>query len=214
MSLGIETLILLVVLTNLHALGASRISACIRTVALQGALLGALPLLVHSEELGPRLLLQAGASTLLKAVVFPWLIGRALRQAGALREVEPFVGFTLSQAAGVLFLAAAIWIGGRLPVAGPPESDHLVPAAIFTICVGLFILVSRRKAVTQVLGYLILENGIYAFGMAFAQQQPLLVELGILLDVFMAVFVMGIALFHIHREFDHLDADRLSEVRD
>lgn len=214
MSFWVETVIVLVVLTNLRVLGASRISACIRTVALQGALLGLLPVLGNLDHLSWRLVLQAGASTLLKAVVFPWLLGRALREAGAQREVEPFVGFTASLSVGVAALGVALWLGMSLPPAGSQSLGHLVPVAFFTLFIGLFVIVSRRKAVTQVLGYLVLENGIYAFGMAFAEKQPLLVELGILLDVFMAVFVMGIALFHIHREFDHLDADKMTALRD
>jgi len=65
----------------------------------------------------------------------------------------------------------------------------------------------------QTLGYLAMENGIYAFGLAFAVEEPLLVEMGVLLDVFVAVFVMGIAIYHISREFDHIDTDRLSALR-
>jgi hydrogenase-4 component E len=78
----------------------------------------------------------------------------------------------------------------------------------------LLLIVSRRKAVTQTLGYLAMENGIYAFGLAFAVEEPLLVEMGVLLDVFVAVFVMGIAIHHISREFDHIDTDRLSALKD
>ena len=66
----------------------------------------------------------------------------------------------------------------------------------------------------QTLGYLAMENGIYAFGLAFAVEEPLLVEMGVLLDVFVGVFVMGIAIHHISREFDHIDTDRLSELKD
>jgi len=87
--------------------------------------------------------------------------------------------------------------------------------AIFTMMTGLLLLTTRRKALTQVVGYLALENGIYTFGVAVARDgSPWLVELGILLDVFVAVFVMGIAIFHISREFDHIDADQLTALKD
>jgi len=76
------------------------------------------------------------------------------------------------------------------------------------------LLITRRKAITQVLGYLTLENGVYAFGAAVALQMPILVELGILLDVFVGVFVMGIAIFHISRQFDHIDTGRLVTLSD
>lgn len=214
MNLLTDILVVLVVLTNLRVLGLSRLSSSIGTVALQGALLGLLPVLAHIDDMTTRLALQAAASTLIKAAIFPWLLGRALRGAGAQLEEEPFVGLTASLAAGVLFLAASQWIGTRLPHAGPGALSHMVPIALFTMFVGLFMIVSRRLALTQVLGYLIMENGITTFGLAFAEKQPLLVELGILLDVFMAVFVMGITLFLLRQEFDHLDAARMTELKD
>jgi hydrogenase-4 component E len=89
-----------------------------------------------------------------------------------------------------------------------------VPVAFFTILVGLFGIVARRKAVTQVLGYLVLENGIFAFGAVALRKAQFLVEMGILLDVFVAVFVMGIAIFRINHEFDHIDADRLAQLKE
>ena len=85
---------------------------------------------------------------------------------------------------------------------------------MFTTLSGLFMIVSRRKALTQVLGYLTMENGVYVFGASLAVREPLLVELGILLDVFVGVFVMGIVIYQINREFDHIDTDRLSVLKD
>ena len=75
-------------------------------------------------------------------------------------------------------------------------------------------IVGRRSAIVQALGYLAMESGIAAFGMAIAEQEPLLVEMGTLLDAFVAVFVMGITIFRINREFDHIDSERLSSLKD
>ena len=77
----------------------------------------------------------------------------------------------------------------------------MLEAAIFLISIGLFLIVSRRNALMQVIGYLVIENGIFVFGVITVVDTPLLVELGMLLDAFVAVFVMGIAIFHINREF-------------
>ena len=82
-----------------------------------------------------------------------------------------------------------------------------------TLLIGLFVIVSRRKAITQVLGYIVVENGIYALGVALVGDVPLLVELGVLLDVFVAVFIMSIAAYHISREFDHIDVDQLDRLK-
>ena len=114
----------------------------------------------------------------------------------------------------MVLIAASLWIGSRLPGSAAERPALLVPATLFTAFTGLFLVVARTSAIVQVLGYLALENGISAFGMALAEREPLLVEMGTFLDAFAAVFVMGITVFRIGREFDHLDADRLSELRD
>ena len=159
------------------------------------------------------LVLVAGTVTI-KGFVFPRLLKRAVREAGIRQEVEPFVGFASSLLLGTLALPFAIWLSSRLPRLEPAVAPLLVPAAFHAILVGLLLIITRRKAVTQVLGYLALENGVFIFGVGLARQATLLVEMGILLDVFAAVFVMGIAIFHISREFDHIDTDQLSMLKE
>lgn len=210
----LDVVLVLLILTNLHLLGSSRLSACIRTVAIQALLLGAISVLAHSGHLGLRLLVLTAVSTTIKAGVLPWMLRRAAREAGVRSEVEPMVGFTLSLLLGLALLGAALHVAGRLPMPGGDSANFLVPVALFTIMVGMSLIVGRRKAITQALGYLAMENGIYAFGLAFAVEESLLVEMGVLLDVFVAVFVMGIAIHHISREFDHIDTDRLSALKD
>ncbi len=210
----LDTTLVLLILTNLYMLGSSRISACIRTVASQAVLLGIISLLAQRGEVGLRLLLLAGTGTVIKAGILPWLLRRAAREASVQTEDEPFVGFTTSLLLGLGLLGAALHVAWRLPLPDAGDTTLLVPVALFTMMVGLLLIVGRRKAVMQTLGYLAMENGIYAFGLAFAIEEPLLVEMGVLLDVFVAVFVMGIAIHHISREFDHIDTDRLSALKD
>lgn len=214
MKIWMDTCLVLVVLTNILLLGSSRLGMCIRLVAIQGVLLGLFPLLVHASELSLRLCILTAGILLLKGAVFPWLLSRAIRAAHVMREVEPFVGYATSMLAGILSLVLCLWLATRLPLPVPTPTSLLVPVTLSTILVGLFLIVSRKKALTQVLGYLTMESGIYAFGVALALQEPLLIEMGVLLNVFVGVFVMGIAIFHISREFDHMDADRLSELKD
>jgi hydrogenase-4 component E len=214
MRFWLDVILVLLILTNLRLLGSSRVQACIRIVAVQAALLGVLALLADWAGLGWRVVLLTAAATALKALVLPWLLRRAVREAAVQREVEPIVGFTTSLLAGMLLLGLAIHLASRLPLPDAGSAEMLIPAALFTILTGLFVIVGRVKAIMQVLGYLAMENGIYLFGMAFAIDEPLLVETGILLDVFVAVFVMAIMIHRINREFDHIDTDRLSALRD
>lgn len=212
--MNVDVILILVVLTNLRLLGSSRLGASIRTVAVQGFLIGLLPLLAPDHGVLWHVLVLAIGSMALKGVVFPRLLLRALREADVRREVEPFVGSILSLLVGIVSLGASFWIGQRLPLPNPMTSALLVPVALSSILIGLFLIVSRKKAVNQVLGFLVMENGIFTFGVGLVGELSLLVELGVLLDVFVAVFVMGIMIFHISREFDHLDTDRLSTLKD
>lgn len=210
----IDAILTSLVLTNFLLLGSSRLGACIRFVAGQGVLLGALTLAAHDEALSLRPVILAAASAGLKGIAFPWLLLRALREANVRREIEPFIGYNLSLLLGTLALATSLWLNSRLPLPSPPVSPFIVPVALFTSFVGMFFIISRRNALNQVLGYLVLENGVYAFGVGIVQDTPMLVELGVLLDVFVAVFVMGITIFHINRQFDHIDTDRLAVLKD
>ncbi len=126
----------------------------------------------------------------------------------------PYVGYTPSVLLGLAMLALTVWVSSRLTLPVPAASRLLVPVALFTTLTGLFLIIARRKAITQVLGYLVLENGIVAFGIALSHEAPLSVELGVLLDVFVAVLVMGIIVHNIREDFDHIDADRLASLKD
>ncbi|MCX6995596.1 MAG: hydrogenase [Kiritimatiellaeota bacterium] len=207
-------LLVFLVLANLRLLGASRLNVCIRTVAAQGVALSLLPLLNASglSLTSFHALALPTATALVKGALFPWLLFRALREAHVQREVEPYVGFTPSLLFGVGSLAVGGHLAARLPL--PGGSPLLVPVALATMLTGLFLIIARRQALMQVVGYLALENGIFAFGASVMKEAPLLVEMGILLDVFVAVFIMGITVFHISREFEHTDTERLSALKD
>jgi hydrogenase-4 component E len=214
MSVWIESLLVLLVLTNLWLLGGSRLANAIAAVAAQGILLAVLPLLLGLEAPTWRLALQAGLNIGLKGIVFPLLLLRAVRSVGARREVEPFVGYSLSLLIGVALVGVSLYLGSRLPPLASGRSTLLVPATLFTALTGLFTIIARKSAIVQALGYLAMENGISSFGMALVESEPFLVEMGIFLDAFMAVFVMGITIYRINREFDHIDSDRLAALKD
>lgn len=214
MSAWVDVVMVALILTNLVVLGSSRLNTCIRVIALQGVALGTLPLMAGPGVLPLRIIGLTAGTMALKGFVFPWLLLRALRQAEVRREVEPYVGYIWLVVVGLASLGISVWLGSRLPLPGAAQHGGLVvPVALFMIFVGLFVIISRRKALSQILGYIILENGIYAFGMVMLAEVPVLVELGVLLDAFVAVFVMGVAIYHISREFDHVDADQLDTLK-
>ncbi len=208
-----ELIIVFVILLDLALAVTGSLSSCIRLVAVQGVVAGILPLLAGSGTPHLRTAAFAAFIILLKGVVFPWLLTRARDRSGARKDVEPLISYPASIVLCLGAFIASSWLGSRLPL---PETNvaWIVPASLATIFTGFLLITTRSKAITQVLGYLVIENGIYIFGLALFVEQPLMVELAILLDVFVAVFVMGIAIFHISREFDHIDTAELSELSD
>ena len=190
----------------------SRMLHLIRMVAFQGILLGVLPLVIagnldfsHWEA--------AAVNLAVKGVFLPWLLLWAMKKAQIQRELEPLIGYSVSAVLVLIFCGASFWIALRLP--GLPAQGTLIVAAAFTVLLtGLFIVAGRKKALTQVIGFLIFENGITLFGLGLMRHHSFLVELGILLDVFVLVFIMGITVCQINREFSHIDADKLTSLGD
>lgn len=207
-----ELALFLVVLTDFAVLASSRLSACIRAMAAQGVLLGALPILIYPELSAHTLVLAVG-TFVIKAVVLPWLLRRAIREAAVRREVEPLIGAMSSLMLGALALAISFVVASALPFPGP-LTQQLMPVALVTLIIGLIVLTTRTKAITQVVGYLMFENGIFLFGLTQSQRVPFLVEIGVLLDVLVGVFIMGIVVFHINREFDSISSAKLTELHD
>jgi hydrogenase-4 component E len=208
-----DLLLVAVVLLNFFVLGTSRLRAVIRAVAAQGVILGLLPLLVHGAT-GPRALLVVVPPVVLKGIAIPILLLRALRSAQIKREVEPFLGFAPSLVLGAVGMAAALALSQRLPLLPGQGGGLVVPASLATVLVGFVLITTRLKAITQVLGYLVLENGIFLFGLLLMEAMPFLLEIAALLDLFVAVFVMGIILNHISREFSDIDTQYLSALRE
>lgn len=211
-----ETLYVIFLALDMMLLSSSRLLHCIRVVALQGLLIGLMPLTDAWGGEGMRfgLVLMALVSVLVKAVLLPYLLSRSMRQAGVSRELEPLAGYSVSIVVALSLVALSFVAVRALPLSEYTAHPLSVPVALSTMLTGLFLIVARRKALTQALGFLVFENGITVFGIGMTLEHGFIVELGILLDVLALVFIMGIAVFHINREFAHIDADRLNRLGD
>lgn len=205
---------ILLILSCLFLLGSSRLHVAIRVVAAQGILLGILPVIRSMDHLSAGIWILSVSTIVSKGVVLPWLMRICLRNSEIRREIEPFVGFGSSLIFGTGLLALAVWVTARMRLTQGEAPAGLMISSFFLVFVGLFIMVTRRKAITQSLAYLVLENGVYGVGVGMSLDFPFIVELGILLDVFVGVFLMGNLLFHLDREFEHMDVDKLTELSD
>ena len=209
----VDHFLVLVILMNFVVLGTSWMRFCIRAVTVQGVLLSLLPLLVHRAAGWHAIAIAIGAAAL-KGVLIPSLLFKAMRDVHIRHEIEPYVGFIPSLFMCALGTGLAILFAGSLPLAPEHAGTLLVPASLATILSGFLVLTTRRKAISQVVGYLMLENGIFIFGLLLIEAMPFMVEVGVLLDLFVGIFVMGIVMNHIRQEFSSLDTERLAELRD
>ncbi len=207
-----DQLLVLVMLINFIALGSSRMAFSIRAVAVQGIVLGLLPGIIHPFSW--HLVMISGGLIAAKGIVIPWLLSGAIHKVSIKREVEPFIGFVATLLLGAVFTALAFIFAAKLPLAPEHQGLLFVPASIATLLTGFLVLTTRRKAISQVIGYLILENGIFIFGLLLTTAMPVLVEAGALLDLLVGIFVMGIIINHISREFSSIDTSRLTTLKE
>jgi hydrogenase-4 component E len=213
MNSSLNLLIGLVMGLNLLALGSSRVPSLITAVAIQGVALGVMPFLIE-RNFDWMVALVAVGTMAVKGGLIPTLLRRAMRTANVDREVEPSIGFVPSLLLGAGGTIAAVAVTRELPLLPEHAGLLLVPGALASVLTGFVLLIGRSKAISQVCGYLILENGIYLFGLLLIHATPLLVEAGILLDVTVGVFVIGIIVDRIQRAFDSLDTRKLTVLRE
>lgn len=198
---------------NLIALASSRLPALITAIAVQGMALGAMPLLLE-HHFDWMVSLVAVCTIAGKGFVIPYLLRRAMRAANIERDMDPTIGYVPSLLLGAGGTIAVVAMSRALPLLPEHAGSLMVPGALASVLTGFVLLIGRTKAISQVCGYLILENGIYLFGLLLIHVTPLFVEAGILLDLTVGVFVIGIIVDRIQRAFDTLDTRKLTTLHE
>ena len=206
----IDSLLVLVVLTNFVLLASGRVQTLIQTSGLQGVLLALVTFLSAGAERDLHTWILTVTIYVVLGLLIPFLLEWAVRKAGIERSSQPFVRYPVPLFIGLVIVGASFFFS----FGAVSRSTYLLPYALSGVLFGLFLIIFRRRAITQVIGYLVLGNGIYLFGIGLAAQQPLLVELGVLLNTFVAAFIMGIGVYNINQAFDHIDASKLDLLRD
>ena len=209
----LDFMLMLVLASNFVSLGVSRIRAVITAVAFQGILLGLVLVLVHPRvELRGLVLMVVAIG--LKGYVIPKFLMRAMQAAEIQHEDRPVVSYMASILLGFVGTGLAMEFSSTLPLAEEHISGLIVPTSLATVWTGFLMLTTRHKAIMQVLGYLLLENGIFLFGLLLLEAMPLMVEVGVLLDLFTGVFVMVIIINHLNREFSSMSTKHLSTLKE
>ncbi len=208
-----DTALVLVLLSVLVAFGAGRLPALIKVVALQGIVVSLIPLALD-HKMGAGGVAFTVATLLIRGIVIPGAIMLAIKRVAIRREVEPIVGPHVSLLAALGLLVAAFYVRGRIDLPLVGRSALMLPTAITLLVAGMFLLMSRRNAIAMILGYIMMENGIYLGGTTFSVRAHHIVELGILLDVLAGVMLMAIILQNIKRTLDDVDTSLLRTLKD
>lgn len=212
-----DMIMVILLLSVLLSLASNRLVALVKIMALQGVMVSLLPLLLeHHSRMGSGGLIFFQVMILIKGVFIPALLYVALKRVAIRREIEPIIGYHASLFIGLIVILLSIFISEKLHVSLASGSELLLTTAITTMAAGFFLMMSRRKAITQVIGYLMLENGIYMVGTALTRHSHTVyvIEFGVLLDLLVAVMIMGIILNNINHAFDDIDTDLLNRLKD
>jgi hydrogenase-4 component E len=192
----------------------SRIEVYIKVLSFQGFMLFLLILLnIMKMELLSFIFLIT-ETLAFKTVIIPALLMRMIRKNGIYREVEPYIPNYFSLIISTLILVFGFFI----VYISRDFSGNIKPVyfgiSISVMMTGLFIILSRKKIVTHILGYMFLENGIFLLSLSVAEEMPIIINLGVFLDIFICIFVFGLFVSRIRSTFDELDIDTLSKLKD
>jgi hydrogenase-4 component E len=203
---------LAIVVCNLYMLATSRLSSMIVAVAVQGFFLSLLPLLLPNPTHGFHTIFLVCLGMVIKGLLIPRYLSRSIRDVRVVKEVNPSVGYFLSAAYGIITSAFAFYIVRKIPLSSVAVSPFHASTAIATAFIGMFLIVTRRNVVGQIIGYLVFENSAFILGVSIAASQPLLVEMGVLLDMLVAVFIMVMAVSHIHTKHKTISSHTLERL--
>lgn len=216
--IDITQLILVVTLLSvLLSLGSSRLMVLVRIMALQGVMVSLTPIFLKSHgSLDTGAIIFFQIMTLIKGLLIPGLLYMAVKRVKIKREIEPIIGYHASILSGLVIIIVSVFITNNLRLSLPVGHDMVLITAITTMASGFFLMMARSKAITQVIGYLMLENGIYLIGTALTDHRHTVyvVEFGVLLDLLVGVMVMGIILHNINSAFSDVDTTLLGRLKD
>lgn len=192
----------------------SRIPTLVRVFALQSLALGLMAASVAYFTGLEHIYVVAALTIVLKVLVIPRALIYVMERIKVEREVEPLVNIPSSLLISGALAILAYYITEPIISSGTVITRNVLALSLAVVLIGFFIMISRRKALTQVIGLLTMENGLFMAAISTTYGMPLIVELGIFFDVLIAVLIMGIFAFRINRTFETLDTTFLRRLRD
>ena len=200
----VDMILSLALLSIIFSFGSSRLQGLIKALAFQGIVVSVVPFFI-GQELTVGGIIFSTVTLMVRGIAIPLYIYLAIEKIASHRELEPIIGYYGSILAGLLLIVAAIFVSRKFNVPAANDSLLLLPTAITLLAGGMFLLMARRKAITMILGYITMENGIYLVGTTFSVRTHHIVEFGILLDVLAGVMIMALILQNLKQQADDPD---------
>ncbi|MCU0848851.1 MAG: hypothetical protein MUD12_13280 [Spirochaetes bacterium] len=210
----IQFIIILFGLTMLYVSVTTRIESYIKAIAAQGVILFLLVLFDYGTTHLANLIFLSFETLAVKAVAIPLFLIYIIRKNGIFREVDPSITNYSSLAITTAIFAAGFYIAYWTVGAVSNIRPFYFGISISTIVTGLFIIISRKKIITHVMGYMMLENGIFLLALSIAREMPFIVAMGVLLDIFIAVYLLGLFINKVQDSYSDTHIDALAKLKD
>jgi hydrogenase-4 component E len=210
----INLLAALLLLIAFAMLTQRRILSLINLFALQGFVLALSTFVVAYSASQHHLYYSAGLTLLLKVLLLPWLLHRLIRKLNVRWDVETMINIPTTMLVGIALVIFSFNLAAPISQLAEGITRGLIGIALASVLLSLLMMLTRRKAVSQVVAFLSLENGLFFAATSATQGMPLVVELGIALDVLVATFIFGIFFFQIRETFDSLDITHMEKLKD
>ena len=193
--------------------GQKSLFTTIRLFGAQSLLLATVAAVMATSDARPHLFVMAAMTIVLKGFVIPLFLMRVVDRIGIHREVEPFLNVPTSLLACLGLTVVGYRVSTGFPEGTVGVTHHVLGIGLSTLMIGLFLMVTRKKAITQILALLTVENAIFLVALGITSGMPLVVELGIFFDVILAVLVLGVLVRRIVDRFESMDVSRLSKLK-
>jgi hydrogenase-4 component E len=193
--------------------GQKSLFTTIRLYGVQSLLLATVAVVMAISDERPHLFLMAAMTTVLKGFVIPLFLMRVVDRIGIHREIEPFLNVPASLLACLGLTVVGYRVSTGFPEGTIGVTHHVLGVGLSTLMIGLFLMVTRKKAISQVLALLTVENAIFLVALGITSGMPMVVELGIFFDVILAVLVLGVLVRRIVDRFESMDVSRLSKLK-
>jgi hydrogenase-4 component E len=204
----------LVLLLSFAMLAQRRIAMLIRLFALQGAALVCSTLIVAHSQDQHHLYWSAGLTLALKVMLLPWVLARLLRRLKLQWDTETGLNIPATTLAGLVLVVFAFGLAQPISALASTVTRSTLGIALAVVMLSFLMMITRRKAVSQVIGFLAMENGLFFAATSATYGMPMVVELGIALDILVGVFILGIFFFQIREQFDSLDLHHLEALKE